>query len=57
MIPVKLMKAHCHSFPGRKYCWSAMNPYYGGHYPLRREAKAAAEKVRKKLAKKLGAYT
>lgn len=55
MMPIKLMKAHCHSFPGRKFCWSANNPYYDGHYPTKREAQAAAKASRERLAKKWGA--
>lgn len=55
MMPIKVMKAHCHSFPGRKFCWSASTPYYGGHHPTKREALAEAKKLREKKARKWGA--
>lgn len=57
MMTIRLMKAHCHVFPGRKFCWSAMHPYYGGHYPTKREAMAAARKSRERQARKWGART
>lgn len=46
---IKIMKSICGSFNGR-FCYSANNPYYSGHYPTREDATKAAARVKRKLA-------
>jgi len=47
-----VMRAVCAEYG---HCWSAMHPYYDKHYRTKKEAIAAARKIRSKLALKWGA--